>query len=214
MARKMAVLVATATLSVSILLVAGIGTAGAVWNPPPLPGTVTCNPSGGVWSGVITFAPPLKNGGAASSEVFKIKATLGNTASACVTTAGFVALGKIKGVIKYTDPGTANNCATMFSGAALPSPVLPSKLKMKWTSPVGAPTKWTQLPHFVITGAANNSDITITGGAVAGSFTPFAGPTATLSDSTWPGVAGAVATGCASAGGLAALTLGTSSGSW
>jgi hypothetical protein len=154
------------------------------------------------------------NGGNANSETMIIKAALGNTASPCVTTAGTVALGSIAGSLTFNIAGSANNCATVFSGAALPTPA-PGKVKMTWTTPAGGnPTKWTQLPGFVVKGAANGANIVVKGAKVMGSFTPFGLPKATLSDANWPGVAGAVATGCSTAGGLANLTLTTSTGKW
>ncbi len=214
MARKALLLLAASVLPSLMLITIDSGAAHAVSNPVVQPGNVTCNTAGGVWSGKIRFVPPLKNGGGANNEKMIITATLGNTASPCVTTAGTVALGKIKGKLKFHIPGTANNCATIFGGAALPAPVV-GKFKITWTTPAGsAPTTWTQPGPFAVTGALALNDITITGGAVAGSYMPIAAPTATLSDANWPGAVGAVATGCAAAGGLAALTLSTSSGTW
>ncbi len=213
MARK-TILILASVLPSLLLVAAGSSVAQAARNPV-LPGTVACSPVGGVWTGTIRFVPPLINGGVANNEKMIIKAKLGNTTSPCVTTAGFVALGTIKGKLKFHIPGAANNCATIFSGLALPAPALASKFKIKWTTPAGStPTTWTQPGPFVVTGALALNNITITGGAVAGSFTPFALQSATLSDATWPGAAGAVATGCAAPGGLAALTLSTSSGTW
>ncbi len=86
----------------------------------------------------------------------------------------------------------------------------PSKIMLHWLAPAGTPTTWQPPGPFVVVGSAGMNNITINGGAVTGSFSPFVGPTATLSDANWPGVAGAVATGCASATGLRVLTLGTS----
>jgi hypothetical protein len=166
-----------------------------------------------VWNGTISFTPPLFNGGGASTEVMIVKAALGNTASPCVGTTGIAALGSIAGKLTFSIAGSANNCATIFSGVALPAPV--GKFKMTWTTPAGSnPTKWTQPSAFSVTGSAALSSITVKNGTVAGSFTPFANPKATLSDANWPGATGAVATGCASTGGLANLTLSTSTGKW
>jgi len=213
MARKV-VLAVSAIALLSLVSVASLsGVAGAAINHPILPGTVTCNPSGGVWNGRVTFNPPLMNGGSANKEKIVVKATLGNTASACVTTAGFVALGAIVGKIKIVDPGTANNCATIFSGVALPASQPASQFEMTWSSPPGAPTHWTQPSAFTIIGSATSTNIAFTNGSLAGSFVP-ATPSATLSDSNWPGASGTVATGCASSTGLSSLTLSTSSGAW
>ncbi|MGO9341007.1 MAG: hypothetical protein ACLP6E_00610 [Acidimicrobiales bacterium] len=213
MARKTILILGATALSSLFMVAAESGVANAVSNPTNIPGHVTCSPAGGVWSGVITFAPPLMNGGTASTETLTVKATLGNTGSSCVTTAGIVALGTIKGTLTFSIPGTANNCATIFSGVTLPAPAAGSKFKMTWTTPAGFnPTNWTNnTPAFKVTGAASLADIVVKKGAVAGSFTPLAAPKATLSDANWPG---AVATGCASSTGLGSLTLSTSSGKW
>jgi hypothetical protein len=214
MARKLVLSLSTIALLSLFLVTAASGSAQAVSNPVNLPGTITCSPSGGVWNGVVTFSPPLMNGGTANTEKIVVKALLGNTASPCVGTAGFVALGSIAGTLTFSIPGSANNCATIFSGVTLPAPALPGKFKMTWTSPAGNPTKWTQPSYFKVTGAANMSDIVVKKGTLAGSFTPFANPKASLSAANWPGASGAVATGCAASGGLANLTLGTSAGKW
>ncbi len=217
MARKTILILGATALSSLFTVAAESGVAHAVSNPTNLPGHVTCSPAGGVWSGVITFAPPLMNAGTANTETFTVKATLGATGSSCVAPSVTVpVLGTIAGKLKFSIPGSANYCATIFSGVALPAPAAASKFKMNWTTPAGYnPTNWTNnTPAFKVTGALNMSDIVVKRGAVAGSFTPFAGPKATLSDANWPGLAGAVATGCASTGGLASLTLSTSAGKW
>jgi hypothetical protein len=167
-----------------------------------------------VWNGKIRFVPPLKNNGTANNERFVVSATLGNTGSLCVPSTGIVLLGKIKGALKFHIPGAANRCPVIFSGVALPTPAAPSRFTMTWNPPAGStPTHWTQPlgSPFVVTGAAGRTDITITGGKVAGSFAPYVGPTATLSDAGWPA---AIAAGCATAAGLASLTLSTSTGTW
>jgi hypothetical protein len=214
MTRKTMLILAATALPSLFVVASASNVAQAASNPVNLPGTVTCSPSGGVWSGVITFAPPLMNGGTANTEVFTVKAALGNTASPCVGTAGFVAIGSIAGKLKFSIPGSANNCATIFSGVTLPAPT-GGRFKMIWTTPAGGnPTKWTNAPTFLVTGAASLADIVVKRGAVAGSFTPFGAPKATLSDANWPGASGAVSTGCASSTGLGSLTLSTSSGKW
>lgn len=219
MRQRVAVLVACATVaSVGLLNSGGLlglasGRAGALIDPTNIPGNVTCTPSGGVWSGLILFSPPLMNGGTASTETMIVKAGLGNTASPCHVNTGIVALGEIVGKITFHISGSANNCATIFSGSVLPAPT--GKFKLVWTTPGGAnPTKWTQPSAFKVTGAAGLSYINITHGTVTGSFSPLAVPKAQLSDANWPGATGAVATGCASTGGLASLTLSTSKGKW
>jgi hypothetical protein len=215
MARKLVlILSATALLSLfSVTVESAIAQAAS--NPIVLPGKVTCTPASGVWNGAVSFIPPLMNGGTANTEELVVQAALGNTASPCVATTGIAVLGTIAGTLTFNIAGTANNCATIFSGIALPAPTPASKFKMTWTTPAGsAPTKWAQPTTFSVTGAANSSGIAIKHGTVAGSFSPLAGPKATLSDANWPGLAGAVATGCASAGGLASLTLSTSTGKW
>jgi hypothetical protein len=109
------------------------------------------------------------NGGTANTEKIIVQATLGNTASPCVTTPGFPALGAIVGTLTFSITGSANNCATIFSGVTLPAPAAASKFKMTWTTPEGSnPTNWTQPTPFKVTGAANSSGITIKHGTVAG----------------------------------------------
>jgi len=78
--------------------------------------SVTCAKN---WTGAITFAPHLKTGGTALSEVFTVKTTLGNTGAPCITTAGTVELGTIKRKLKFVvpAPGGANNCTTMVAVA-------------------------------------------------------------------------------------------------
>jgi hypothetical protein len=214
MARKTLLMLAATALPTLLLMTVGSGGAGA---SPIFPGNVTCNSTGGVWRGTITFTPPLFNGGTSTHELFKIKADLGNTTSPCVTTTtnpGIV-IGKIKGALKFLG-AHANSCATVFSGTAL-APTA-GRFVMKWTSPVGMPTHWKQPAPLSVTGAANMGSIAITGGTVTGSFVPIVGPTATLSDTSWPSSTGPVATGCASTGGLHSLALspptGTSTGTW
>lgn len=214
--RKIVLTLAATSLPALMLVAVQSGAAQAVSNPTNLPGTVTCSPSGGVWSGTVTFAPPLMTGGNANTETLVVTAILGNTASPCVTNTGIVVLGKIKGKLVFNIPGTANNCATVFSGVTLPTPAA-GNFKMTWTTPAGStPTKWAQPSGFPfkVKGAVGLNNISIKGGKVAGSFTPFAAPKAVLSDANWPGAAGAVSTGCASVGGLSSLTLSTSAGKW
>jgi hypothetical protein len=216
MARKIVLILSAFVLPSFLFIALESGAASAVSNGVNQPGQVTCSPAHGVWTGTIRFVPPLMNGGTANKEKFVINATLGNSASPCVTTAGTVALGTIKGLLKFHIPGSANNCATIFSGAALPAPVgVNSRFQIIWSTPPGSnPTNWKQLPPFVVTGSAGLNDITISGGKVTGSYSPYPPANATLSDTNWPGASGAVATGCASTGGLASLTLSTSAGTW
>jgi hypothetical protein len=215
MTRKVVhILSASAMVSLFAMTVATT-VAQAASNPTNLPGKVACSPSGGQWSGAISFSPPLMNGGTSSTETVTVQAALGNTASPCVTTPGFPAIGTIVGKLKFNIAGNANNCATIFSGVALPAPTAGSHLKMTWTTPAGSnPTTWTQPSAFSVTGAATLASIAIKHGMVAGSFTPMGAPKATLSDANWPGASGAVSTGCSSTGGLSSLTLGTSTGKW
>ena len=214
MARKLVLILAASALTSALTVTAESGVAHAVPYPVNLPGKVKCSAAGGVWNGSIGFTPPLMNGGTASTETMIVQAALGNTASPCpTTTTGLVVIGTIVGKLTFSIPGNANNCATIFSGVALPVPA--GKFKMTWTSPAGSnPTKWTQPSAFSVTGAAAMTKITVKNGTVAGSFSPFANPRASLSDANWPGAGGSVATGCASTGGLASLTLGTSAGIW
>jgi len=203
-------LAATGMLSL-FTLVGGSGVAHAVSLGVNEPGVVTCVPAHGPWSGTISFAPALINGGTATTEVMVVKAALGNTGNLCSGSTGIAALGNITGKLTFNIAG-ANNCATIFSGAALAAPAAGSKFKMTWSVPAGAnPTRWKMPGAFVVTGALNESKITVRGGAVAGSFTPFAAPKANLSDANWPA---AIPAGCASPGGLASLTLNTSKGRW
>ena len=157
------------------------------------------------------------NGGTSSTEIFTVQATLGNYGQFCVAPSVTVpVLGTIVGKLKFSIPGNANNCATIFSGVTLPAPAAALQVQDDLDHACGLqPDQLDEQPTaFKVTGAANLSGIAIKRGTVAGSFTPFAAPKATLSDANWPGLAGAVATGCASATGLASLTLSTSSGKW
>jgi hypothetical protein len=120
---------------------------------------------------------------------------------------GNVVGGAIAGKMKFLGAG-ANNCTTLFPSTLNPTI---AAFKIKWLVPAGAPTLWT-LPTSV---AFSTAAITISGGAVAGSFAPYATPTATLADPSWPGV---IATACATSAGLSALTITSpsvnSTGTW
>ncbi|HXQ43713.1 MAG TPA: hypothetical protein VN816_03665 [Acidimicrobiales bacterium] len=211
MARKVLFILTSLALPSLLLVTVESGIAQAARTNPVLLGGVTCNAANGVWRGKVVFAPPLKNGGTANVEKIKVAAKLGSTTSPCLTFAGTPEIGAIVGKLIINDAGTANNCATIFSGAALPAPVAPSKFKLHWLAPAGTPTTWQPPGPFVVVGAAAMNNITINGATVTGSFSPYAAPTATLSDANW---AAAVPAGCASAAGLRVLTLSTSSGTW
>jgi hypothetical protein len=193
----------------ALTLIPSVEGGAAVKFQPVLPGIVTCNQSQGVWSGSINFAPPIRNGGTATTETMTVKATLGNTASPCVTTAGIAVNGAIKGKLIFTGAG-ANKCSKVFNGLSR-VPTSASKFKLTWTTPPGAPTPWKQPPAFSVVGAPSMTSLNVTGGKVTGSFSPYATPNASLSDSSW---AGAVPLGCGSSAGLASLPLGTSAGTW
>ncbi len=203
--------VMVATAGVVVLALTPVVEAGAAPTPfpPVLPGMVTCNQSLGQWSGAINFSPPLFSNGTATSETMTVKATLGNSASPCVTTAGIAVNGAIKGTMTFTG-AKANRCSKVFNGLSR-VPTSTSKFKLTWTTPPGAPTVWKQPPAFSVVGAVGMTSLTVTGGKVTGSFSPYATPNATLSDASW---ATAVPTGCASTAGLSTLTLGTSAGTW
>lgn len=212
MGRKSVLILASLVLPSLLLVTVGSGVAQAARANPVLLGSVTCNAGAGVWAGRVAFSPPLRNGGVANVEHIKFVARLGSTVNPCRTNAGNPQTGALAGKLKIVDAGTANNCATVFSGVALPAPVAPpSKVKLHWLAPAGTPTTWQPPGPFVVVGAAAMTSITINGAAVTGSFSPIPGPTATLSDAGW---AGAVAAGCVAPAGLRVLTLGTSSGTW
>ncbi len=200
-----------ATAGAVVVALAPAMEAGAAGTPflPVLPGVVTCNQSLGVWSGTIRFSPPLFSNGTATTEKMIVKGTLGNSASPCVTTAGIAVTGSISGNMTFTG-AKANRCSKVFNGLSR-VPISTSKFKLTWTVPPGAPTVWKQPPAFSVVGAVAMTSLTITGGKVTGSFSPYATPNTTLSDSAW---AGAVPLGCGSTAGLSSLTLGTSSGTW
>lgn len=200
-----------ATAGVVVLALTPAVEAGAAGTPflPVLPGNVTCNQSLGPWSGAIQFSPALFSNGTATTEKMTVKATLGNSASPCVTTAGIAVTGTIKGTMTFTG-AKANRCSKVFSGLSR-VPTSTSKFKLTWTTPPGAPTVWKQPPAFSVVGAVGMTSLTVTGGKVTGSFSPYATPNATLSDSNWAAV---IPTGCASTAGLSNLTLGTSAGTW
>jgi hypothetical protein len=195
--------------ALALMLIPAAEAGAAIKFPPVLTGTVTCNQSLGVWSGSIRFTPPLFNGGSATTEKMTVNASLGNSASPCVTTSGIAVDGAIKGTLTFTGSG-ANKCSKVFNGLSR-VPTSTSKFKLTWAVPPGAPTKWKQPPAFSVVGAPGMTSLTVTGGKVTGSFAPYATPNATLSDSGW---AGAVPLGCGSTAGLGSLTLGTSAGTW
>lgn len=199
------------TAGVVVLALTPTVEAGAAGTPllPVLPGTVTCMQAQGPWSGTIRFSPPLFSNGTATTETMIVDASLGNSASPCVTTAGIAVSGAISGKMTFTG-AKANRCSKVFNGLSR-VPISASKFKLTWTTPPGAPTVWKQPPAFSVVGAPGLTSLTVTGGKVTGSFSPYATPNAALSDSTWPAV---IPAGCTSTTGLASLTLGTSTGTW
>jgi hypothetical protein len=201
-------LVVAVAIPTVLLVTVGVGVAQA---QPLLPGTVTC--SGSSWSGIITFTPHLKTNGVSPHEVFTIKAVLGNTAAPCGTSFGGPELGQIKGKLKFMSTASNNRCGTVFSG----HPLVPmgGAFKLKWITPAGAPTLWTRPPSFSSTGAVNMTDIAIAGGAVSGSFTPYATPNATLTGPVASWGTAPVTAACNTPGGLASLPIGAgSTGTW
>lgn len=205
MTRKVVVCSLTA-LALPLMLVATVGS-GVAQAVPVLPGNLQCG--SGSWNGSIRFSPPLRANGAATSEVFKIAAALGNSANPCPTSTGLAESGTIKGKLKFTG-AAANRCSTVFNGLSR-VPVPASKFKLSWATPPGAPTNWKQPLPFSVVGAVAMTNIVVTGGTVTGSFTPFAAPSATLSDAGW---AAGIPAACSSASGLSSLSLGTASGAW
>lgn len=190
-------------------------TASGVAQANPFPGTVTCSPAHGVWNGRVTFNPPLKFGGTANTETINVSATLGTALNPCLTTMVPPPRSMVRGklamhLIDISVPGAANDCATIFSGLALTPLSRHAAVIAHWTHPHGPKTKETRMS---VTGTAAPvfTSITVSGGVLAGSFTPFATPSATLQDANWNAV---VPAGCASAGGLHSLTLSTSTGTW
>ena len=83
--------------ALALMLIPAAEAGAAIKFLPVLTGTVTCNQSLGVWSGSIRFTPPLFNGGSATTEKMTVNASLGNSASPCVTTSGIAVDGAIKG---------------------------------------------------------------------------------------------------------------------
>jgi hypothetical protein len=216
MTRKILFILAATALPSLLLVTVGSGVAQAArTNPVIQPGSVTCANN---WTGAVTFAPHLRTGGTALSEVVTVKATLGNTGAPCVTTAGTVELGTIKGKLKFVvpAPGGANNCAFIFGGGPL-VPIPASKFKLTWLAP-GAPSVWKQPPPFSVVGTLGApSTLAITGGKVTGSFAspPPPPPSASLSGplAAWAGAA--ITATCGTAAGLAALPLSApSTGTW
>jgi hypothetical protein len=207
MTRKLLFVLATAALPSLLLFTVDSSVAQAArTNPRIHSGTITCDATNGGWIGTVKFLPPLSDSGTSNTEVLKIDATLGSAANPCVTSsAPSGVFGKIAGKLTLHQPA-ANNCATIFGGTPL-TPVPTSDFKVVWHNPHGE-TPWT-LPGFSISGT-QTSGITITGGRVSGSFTPYSSPTATIFDTNWPTtVPGACTTS------LASLSIGaTSSGSW
>ena len=164
----------------ALTLIPAVEAGAAIPFQPILPGTVTCNQSQGAWAGSIRFTPPIRNGGTATTETMIVKASLGNSASPCVTTAGIAVDGAIKGKLVFTGSG-ANKCSKVFNGLSR-VPTTTSKFKLTWAVPPGAPTPWKQPTAFSVVGAPGMTSLTVTGGTVTGSFSPYATPNATLSD--------------------------------
>jgi hypothetical protein len=211
MAKKIASLFGAVAISSLLMVAAQAGLASAAVNPIVLPGYVTCTPAHGAWSGVITFQPPLMNGGNAGAETMVVKATLGNTANQCVASTGIAVIGAISGILAYNIAG-ANNCATVFSGTAITPLASSSKLTMTWSSPAGsAPTKWQQPGNFKLKGAVAMTKLALKGGGLTGSFNTYPSPSSVFSDTGWPAT---ISTGCASSTGLSSLTLSGSKGAW
>ncbi len=213
MIRKVLVVLAVTALPLLLLVTVKPGVASA---NTLLPGSVTCNPSGGAWSGgsaVVTFSPPLLSGGVASHETvtvggsFSVKFGPSSPCGASALSPPTV-LGALQGKLKFHTVD-ANSCSTIFSGNPL-TPTTPSKFTMKWFDPNGVPTVWKKPSTMSVTGAANMTDMTITGGKLTGSFASYPTPNVTLSDTSWT----PANIGAACSGGLSSLTLGTSSGAW
>jgi hypothetical protein len=216
MSRKIFLVLAAAALPSLLLMTVGSGVAQAARSNPVIqPGSVTCANN---WTGVIKFAPPLKASGTAVSEVFTVKATLGNSAAPCATTGGTVELGKLVGKLKFVvpTPGGANSCAIVFGGGSR-VPVPASKFKLTWLSP-GAPSVWKKLPLFSVVGTLGSpSTLGISGGKVVGSFAspPPPPPSASLSGAAASWSSTAITTACATSTGLASLPLSApSTGTW
>jgi hypothetical protein len=213
MTRKVLLIAVAVALPSLLLTTMGFGVAGAARaNPVVQPGSVSCTNN---WTGVITFAPHLQTGGTAHSEVFTVKATLGNTGAPCLTFAGTVELGTIKGKLKFVAPG-ANDCTTIFGGGSL-IPVPASKFKLTWLAP-GAPSVWKKLPLFSVVGTLGApSTLAVSGGKVTGSFAspPPPPPSASLSGALAAWAGAAITGACGTAAGLASLPLSApSTGTW
>ena len=159
-----------------LTFVPAMGVGAAIPFPSPLAGVVTCNQTMGVWGGTIQFSPPIINGGTATTEKMVVRASLGNSASPCVTTSGIAVTGKIKGTLIFSGSG-ANKCSKVFNGLSR-VPTSTSIFKLKWLVPPGSPTLWTQPPAFSVVGAPSMTSLTVTGGKVTGSFSPYATPNA------------------------------------
>ncbi len=153
-------------------------------------------------SGTIRFTPPLFNGGTATAEKMVVSATLGNSASPCITTGGIVVTGTITGNLGFSFAG-ANDCATIFSGASTACSVTGSK---SGHNPDDAArqhsNQLTQPSNFTVKGALALNQIKVTTGTVSGSFSPFLTPKAVLSDVGWPTT---ITAACASTSGLSHL---------
>jgi hypothetical protein len=212
MAKKVTSLFGAVAISSLLLVASQAGLASAsVVNPIILPGFVKCIPAHGVWNGLISFQPPLMNGGTATTETIVVKATLGNTGNLCAASTGIAVVGAISGILAYNIAG-ANNCATLFSGIAITPLAAASKLTMTWSVPAGsAATKWMQPGNFKLKGPVAMNKLNLTGGGLAGSFHTYPTPASVFTDAGWPAT---ILAGCASAGGLGSLTLSGSKGAW
>jgi len=199
MTRRSVLLMAAALVSV---LAIPVGGAGAQTDNVIGTGNPTCT---GAWSGKITFAPPLKNGGVATGE----KATIKATAKPCTSGVPVPTKGTLSGTEVITGAG-ANNCALL-----LPPPPAAVTIAFAWLEKI----KWhpsnihfTQVayPSATVTSTVTAAPVTFgaTGPTTAGSSYVTAAATQSVNTvKTYAVITGGTAGNCGNASGLASVAI-------
>ncbi len=159
----------------------------------------------GAWTGKITFAPPLRNGGVAVSETVRIKAK----AKPCVGGVPLPAKGALSGSATVNAAG-ANNCALLLplppAAVVIPVPFLET---IKWTPGI---IHFSQIafPSETVTSTVPAATVNFsgTGPTVAGSSFPMLAATQSINTvKTWAVITGAAPGNCGNASGLSNLMI-------
>jgi hypothetical protein len=159
----------------------------------------------GTWTGKITFAPPLKNGGVAPTEKVSIKAK----AKPCVGGAPVPVKGALSGTEVINAPG-ANNCALLLppppAAVNVPIPFLET---IKW-KPGNIHFTQVAFPTETVTSTVLAAPVTFsaTGPTVAGSsYVSLVATQSVNSVKTYAVITGGALGNCGNASGLANLMI-------